>query len=471
MPYRYYYSKTGSGGGEGGGSGGGTIKPNSRLVLIDYDGSIVDSYTQSEVDALSALPNNPDHSSDEIPLTSQGWNWTLEEIKEQLAAMPEQAVYVGNVVIPTDGKTHIVIEIPDDAPKNRKVATIRWDQTVSNGVTVNWGDESEPETYSETGENDHDHTYTSGGIYDVTLEVTSGTISFGGDKNQGIAGSTIAQYWYKSLRFRKVLIGSGTTAGSLGGYTFNYCIGLEIATVPNGIETIGGHAFEACYSLKSFTIPGTVTTIHAGAFGQCYQANTISVPAGITGWDESSVFYSCQSLEEVTIPKGVTTFGSAVFKNCQNLKKVVLPYGVTTIVAYMFEGCYTLREVIFPSTVTTINGSAYYACYNLVKAEIPEGIVDINYATCEMCRSLTKVTIPSSVTNIYRDAFNGCVAVSEYHMKATTPPKLANISAFTDIASDCKIYVPYSPAHNILKAYRTATNWSTYAKQIFEEPR
>ena len=104
--------------GGGGGGGGGTIKPNARLVLIDYDGSIVDSYTQSEVDALSALPDNPDHSGDEIPLTSQGWNWTLAEVKEQLAAMPEQTVYVGQMYIPTDGKTHIVIEIPEAGSLN-----------------------------------------------------------------------------------------------------------------------------------------------------------------------------------------------------------------------------------------------------------------------------------------------------------------------------------------------------------------
>ena len=476
--------------GGGGGGGSGTIKPNARLVLIDYDGSIVDSYTQSEVDALSALPDNPDHSGDEIPLTSQGWNWTLQEIREQLAAMPEQTVYVGNVVIPTDGKTHIIIEIPEDTPENRRDATVRWGQTVSNGVTVDWGDGSATETYGGTSGNRH-HTYSSGGMHHITLEVTSGTISFGGSMNTGIAGSTNTAYTYKCARFRRVHIGSGTTAGSLNSYTFNMCSGLEIATVPNGIGTIGGYAFAECFSLKSFTTPATVTEILGTTFSKCYHANTISVTAGISRLESyvfseceslkegtipngvttigGYVFSNCKNLEEVTIPKGVTAIGGYVFSNCRNLKKVVLSPDVDTIGTYMFQGCYNLREVIVPSKVKTIGQSAYSGCYNLETAEIPDGVTNINSNIYRDCRSIVKVTVPSSVTNINTNAFNGCVGVSEYHIKGTTPPNLTGTNAFSGIASDCKIYVPYSEDHSILAAYQAATNWSTYASRMVEE--
>ena len=454
--------------GGGGGGGGGTIKPNARLVLIDYDGSIVDSYTQSEVDALSALPDNPDHSGDEIPLTSQGWNWTLAEIREQLTAMPEQTVYVGNVVIPTDGKTHIIIGIPEDAPENRRVATVRWNQSASDGVTFDWGDGSTPETYGGTGGADHNHTYASGGMYHITLDVTRGTISFGGTTNQGIAGSTTTGYRYKSARFRKVHIGSGTTADSFRKYTFNRCDGLEIATVPNGIETIGASVFSGCQSLKSVTIPATVTMIENSAFVECYQANTISVPAGITSL-EGSVFQRCESIEEVTIPKGVTTIRTSGFSACKSLKKVVLPSGVHAIESSTFNQCDTLREVIVQSAVTAIYNSAYSACYNLETAEIPDGAVVIDTNAFRDCRSLVKVTVPSSVTKINQYAFNGCLAVSEYHIKGTTPPTLANKNAFTGIASDCVIYVPYSEDHSILEAYKAATNWSDYASHMVEE--
>jgi hypothetical protein len=47
----------------------------------------------------------------------------------------------------------------------------------------------------------------------------------------------------------------------------------------------------------------------------------------------------------------------------------------------------------------------------------------------------------------------------------TTPPTLANTNAFTNILSDCKIYVPAAS----LTAYQEATNWSTYASYMVGE--
>jgi hypothetical protein len=60
--------------------------------------------------------------------------------------------------------------------------------------------------------------------------------------------------------------------------------------------------------------------------------------------------------------------------------------------------------------------------------------------------------------------------MSEYHFKPTAPPALANTNAFANISTDCKIYVPYSADHSILEAYKTETNWSSYASKMQEEP-
>ena len=48
----------------------------SDVVFIDYDGTIVDSKTKAEINAMTSdsdLPANPTHTG----LTSQGWNWTV----------------------------------------------------------------------------------------------------------------------------------------------------------------------------------------------------------------------------------------------------------------------------------------------------------------------------------------------------------------------------------------------------------
>lgn len=56
--------------------------------------------------------------------------------------------------------------------------------------------------------------------------------------------------------------------------------------------------------------------------------------------------------------------------------------------------------------------------------------------------------------------------MKEYHFKSSTPPTITNRYVFSNIPSDCVIYVPQGS----LTAYQTATSWSTYASQMQEEP-
>ena len=44
-----------------------------HVYFIDYDGTVLHDYTETEAQALESLPANPTHAG----LTSQGWNWTL----------------------------------------------------------------------------------------------------------------------------------------------------------------------------------------------------------------------------------------------------------------------------------------------------------------------------------------------------------------------------------------------------------
>ena len=455
-------------GGGGGGGGGGTIKPNARLVLIDYDGSIVDSYTQSEINALSALPANPDHSGDEIPLTSQGWNWTLTEIREQLAAMPEQVVYVGQMYIPTDGKTHIVIYIPPDTPESRRTMTVRFTQSVSRGVAVNWGDATPEETYTGTTEANHDHTYAGTGWFDITLEVMSGNIRFVGSSSTNMFGQTSGElHAIKKLRVKSLRFGAGLATNAIYTRALEESDNLETVTIPNMALTIGARCFYSCDQLKSITFPRGVDVSAANIFYQALGLESVSIPAGVTSIG-GSLFYGCNSLEKVTIPKTVTTIGANAFSAVYHIKHLIIPAGVTSIGTNAFSQMRGLNKVTIQNGVTIIPQQAFMTSPLLQTVELPESITTIDTQAFKSSPVIMNITIPKNVTSIAASAYMGVQAAS-VHLKPTTPPTLANSNAFSSVASDCVFYVPYSDDHSILAAYQAATNWSTYASRMVEE--
>ena len=253
---------------------------------------------------------------------------------------------------PTDGKTHLWIRIPEGTHANRMTFSVRFTQTVARGVTVDWGDGSTPETYTGTTAANHNHTYAQTGDYEITLEVTSGTVSFVASSSTAIYGSsTSAQGFANRPRIVRAWIGDSVT--SIGAYAFSYCYALTSITIPDNVTSIGNSAFQNCYALTSITIP---------------------------------------------------------------------------------------------DSVTSIGNNAFYYCY-----------------------ALTSITIPDNVTSIGNNAFQNCYAACEYHFRSETPPTLGGTAVFSNIPSDCIIYVPYSEDHSILEAYQTATNWSAQASKMREE--
>lgn len=134
----------------------------------------------------------------------------------------------------------------------------------------------------------------------------------------------------------------------------------------------------------------------------------------------------------------MASIGNASFFNCNSLARVTMPSIVTSIGDNTFNGCQSLTSIMIPKEVTSIGTYAFYNCY-----------------------SLAIVTISSGVTAINNNAFNSCYGMAEYHIQPTTPPTLGT-TAFSNIQSDCVIYVPSES----LTAYQEATNWSTYASYM-----
>lgn len=389
------------------GGGGGEPAPKKQINFIDYDGTIVESYTATEWQSVTALPSNPSHTG----LTAQGWNWTKAQIDAQLTAMPDGDVWVGQMYVTTSGDTEIDVHFADSARLSPYLSC-----AVNGEITIDWGDNSTSTVTgtSLTTRKNTQHVYASAGDYTITIHVKSGSWSFYGtttytllNKNNSTAN---ANKVYSNC-VQNVRIGSGAI---IGNYAFNTCYSLESVTIPNGITDIGNYAFNECYSLASVTMPSSMTSININAFYSCYSLASISIPSGLTNIGNYA-FYDCRSLESVTIPSEITNIGTYVFYNCRALVSVIIPSGRTDVSAYMFYNCYSLSSVTLPATITSIGGNAFYSCYG----------------------------------------------VAEYHIKPTTPPTLG-AGALTNVQSDCVIYVPSAS----LETYKTASNWSTFASKM-----
>lgn len=439
----------------GGGGGGSATDP---VRFIDYDGTILYSYSAADFANLNAFPDNPSHSG----LTAQGWNWALADAKTYVATYGK--LDIGQMYITDDDKTRIYIRLADSAGLSPYFGIC------PNGeVRVDWGDGSNMTTFSGSSYTTvirTRHTYASTGDYVITLEVINGSFAIYGGSSYGTyllrkTNTEYNQQFYYQCAIRKVELGKHV---ALANYAFQDCRSLESITMPINVTAVGTSAFNSCYSLKSITIPTNMTAMGDYTFNYCYGLRHVIMSnrlASIGSW----AFRECYALESVTIPSSVTVINEYAFYNCRALESLTLPNSVTTAGAQAFGNCYALSSITIPSSMTRIGDHTFSACYDLESLTIPSNITILDTSAFSNCETLASITIPSSVTSIGKNAFYGGHSLSEIHLLRATPPTLVDKNAFSGIFSDCIFYVPSAS----LSSYQSATNWSNYRTKMVGE--
>lgn len=148
------------------------------------------------------------------------------------------------------------------------------------------------------------------------------------------------------------------------------------------------------------------------------------------------------SLVTVNLPN-LTSIEQSVFRYCSNLEAVYCPKLPGNLPAYVFQNCYKLKTVNVPNVIG-MTTSVFQDCRQLERLELGNISSISGTNTFKNCTNLTTLIIRRTGTS------------------ATT---LGNVNSFTGTPIESGtgyIYVPSA----LLDAYKTATNWSTYASQI-----
>lgn len=303
----------------------------NAVTFYDYDGTIRYSYTAEEFLALTEMPPLPTQKG----LICQEWNWSFEDAMEYAA---EYGVLdVGATYITDDGKTRLYIRI---AAEGRMDVPLYFQQNVTNGVTIDWGDGSATETLNGTGKVNTTHHYNSVGDYMISLDVAEGCdLILGHNTNDYcVMGSTSKYGKVYCNMLQKVEIGRRTSITSQS--AFGYCYSLKSITIPNGITKTSIYVFQSCYSLRCIIFPSNTTLIYNAVATVCY------------------------SLEKFICNK-ITTFGTYVFNNCSSLSSFIIPSNITNLTSYLFGNNLNLSSIIIPASVVNIEANVFFNCYGM----------------------------------------------------------------------------------------------------------
>ena len=238
---------------------------------------------------------------------------------------------------------------------------------------------------------------------------------------------------------------------------------LEEIIIPETITEIPKYSFNGYTALKVCTIPESVTYIGEYAFYNSAIEGDVDLPnltsmnyLSFTNTKISS--FKAESL--TTLPGQMNNTGA--FQGCSNLSSIYLPL-VTSVPNQTFKKCGFTGAVTLPFEVF---GDQSFNGNNIEELYLPN-VKQINGASYQSGTfannvNLKKVDIGENCTAISRAEFAGCKLLETVICRAVTPPTL-HVEAFTLTNSTFIIYVP----DESVEAYKTATNWSTYADRIY----
>ena len=200
-------------------------------------------------------------------------------------------------------------------------------------------------------------------------------------------------------------------------------------------NTLTNYVFYQCENLSSIEIPKTVIKIGDYAFYDCKSLTSIDIPNDVAEIGDYA-FSNCTNLVSIGMPNSVIKIGSSTFSYCKSLTSIDIPNSVTEIESATFLGCTSLASINLPESITMIGSRAFEGGSNLTSIDIPNSVTEIENDAFAYCTSLTSVNIPNSVTKIEFAVFSGCTSLTSINIpNSITKIEYAVFSGCTSLTS------------------------------------
>lgn len=392
-----------------------TPPEESDINFWDYEGTLLYSWTFAELATKTELPPLPSHDG----LICQGWNWTLQDIKDAGRELDIGALYITD-----DGKTRLYVDVDTETWDD---FVLNYWQSNINTTTVDWGDGTTPETKNASSWIEHRHVYAASGSYVITMSVKEGTTMQLGNGSSG-----------------RMLIANGETDSGR-------CAMLTKAEIGERVTYVTERAFFAASKLKSVAVPSGVRFEHWRTFEL---ATNLRVLTATFNSAVNQTFYQCINLRAIASAKGTVQTGN----NSYITNTAVRQVNIDLVRGYNAQAIERVH-------IKAVNGQVgdFSACRSLLEVTIPADATTFVAAAFQGDNALRRVTCLGDIASIPAQVFQRCYPLRFVDFThCTAVPTLANVNAFDQTHAQLEIRVPASLAD----AWKAATNWSSLADHI-----
>lgn len=218
--------------------------------------------------------------------------------------------------------------------------------------------------------------------------------------------------------------------------------GATKITISEGVKEICINAL-TCATLEEVVLPKSITSIGKYAFNGCTSLKKISLPDGVTTIGDNA-FLGCSSLESAGISKSVTSIGMGIFAHCTTLNSITVAEDnpvydsrnncnaiIVSSTNELIQGC---MGTAIPNTVTRIGDSAF-AGLAFTQFDIPDNITSLGMSVFEACTNLTQVNIPEGIKELNRGIFLACTSLTVINIPTSVNTIGDFAFAYTPIAT------------------------------------